>query len=281
VTDLSTKIAQRKHASLLKQARTEKNAAVKESQALRTLLSRSGLVNKETSGGLIKKRGRPPSKETMSRHAVRLQAASDAVECIKIIMGDDLPQSMVSVVAVAVEQDAKVRAALQLSGGLPQRMITVQDRRFKTGERVTPERMVSRKNAALWQAEKNLTNDSIKALRKAGGTGVIDEPDQLMKFLISQSDILPMPEFVPGGRWSAVWVVPEELFKKLFATAVVSENLRTSAPYHRSGELIYFWIGVSPCASCCAHVSDRVMAQTSSASLVGLSSMSSAGCHAW
>jgi hypothetical protein len=156
----------------------------------------------------------------------------------------DLPGNVTALVRLAVEKNPEVKRELEASGCLPERLITVPDKRYKVGVRDTPEKLVSRTNAALWQAEKGVTDETIKALRDFAGTAVIDDPAQLMKFLQTQFDVLPQPQFVPGGKFSAVWVQPHELLDKLFSNPLIVDHLRLAPPFDRSGPLIWCWVAV-------------------------------------
>lgn len=212
---------------------------------LKKLLMSSGLVSKEESHGLIPHKGRPPTKANPKKTRREAQAAC-VLRLSKTIQGPDLGTNIATLVSAAIQEDPSVRELLIQTGCLPTSTIETPDRRFKSKVRIeTTTRLMSTKNASLYQASTGATAHSIDELRHLGGSKLIETPEQLQAWMVRQPELPPF-KFVREGS-SVVYVPIDELLAKLMSNPRITDKIRTIAPYDRSSKIFVYHMVITTC----------------------------------
>jgi hypothetical protein len=233
-----------------KKVYTDENKALKrklqdaegERDALKSALHHSGLFDAASTFGLVPKRGRRTTDPSLRAGRVRA-AAGLALDLGTAIQGPNTADNIVALVKQATAKDPSVPQRLMQDGMFAEEMVLVPDKRYKGGQRMMVQNIVSDRNAFIFTARTNTTGSAIRQLRELGGSSLISTPEMLQSWAMRQPE-LPAIKFLLEG-WPIVWVPPLELLTKLMQNPLFSETIRWDAPYDKQNEKLIMWLTVT------------------------------------
>lgn len=193
------------------------------------------------------RRGGPVTNPS-ARKSLRAKAARDILTLSRLIQGPDMVRNIVDIVEASLKVCPLVGEALRAAGLIPKKMEKITDKRHACGYRWQEKKLVTKKNAFVWQALTATKNSAVTSMKSLMGKALIDTPNQLQGWAMRQPE-LPSIEFVLPGE-SAVWVEPKELLQKLLCHQPFVDSIEWGAPYDKQHQKLFIWKLVSCLFTC-------------------------------